>query len=178
MPGPGFRCVALALVRAMTTATTEPSPPAAGTGAYRRVLGAPGVLALAVSSVLARLPVGMAAIGLVLYVRQETGSFAAAGAAAAGFAVGVGLTAPLLGRFVDSHGRVTLVPAAVLSALGLAGVVALGSAAAATWLLVASACLAGVGTPPIGGVFRHRLPELIAPGDKPTAFAVDSILIE
>ena len=162
----------------MASTCTEPGAPAAGTAAYRRVLGAPGVLPLAISSVLARLPVGMAAIGLVLYVRHETGSFAAAGAAAAGFAVGVGLTAPLLGRFVDSHGRVTLVPAAVVSALGLAGVVTLGSAGAATWLLVACSCLAGLGTPPIGGVFRHRLPELIDPADKPTAFAVDSILIE
>jgi len=142
------------------------------------VLGAPGVLTLAISSVLARLPVGMAALGLVLYVRHETGSFAAAGAAAAGFTVGIGLTAPLLGRFVDSHGRVTLVPAAIVSAIGLTGVVALGSAGAATWLLVASSCLAGIGTPPIGGVFRHRLPELIDATDLPTAFAVDSILIE
>lgn len=162
----------------MTTSPTEPTAAAVGTGAYRRVLGAPGVLPLAAASVLARLQVGMAALGLVLYVRHETGSFAAAGAAAAGYAVGIALTAPLLGRFVDSHGRRPLVPAAVVSALGLGGVVALGSAGAATWLLVASACLAGLGTPPIGGVFRHRLPELIDPADKPTAFAVDSILVE
>jgi len=162
----------------VTTTPTATATAAPGTAAYRRVLGAPGVLTLAISSVLARLPVGMAALGLVLYVRHETGSFAAAGAAAAGFTVGIGLTAPLLGRFVDSHGRVTLVPAAIVSAIGLTGVVALGSAGAATWLLVASSCLAGIGTPPIGGVFRHRLPELIDATDLPTAFAVDSILIE
>jgi len=162
----------------VTTEATEIAPEAHGAAAYRRVLGAPGVLPLAIASVLARLPVGMAAIGLVLYVRHETGSFAVAGAAAAGFTIGLALTAPLLGRFVDSHGRGTLVPAAVLSALGLAGVVALGAAGAAGWTLVASACLAGIGTPPIGGVFRHRLPDLIDPADRPTGFAVDSILIE
>ncbi|MGD9735277.1 MAG: MFS transporter [Solirubrobacterales bacterium] len=162
----------------MAITPTETASPPAGAGAYRRVLGLPGVPPLAISSVLARLPVGMAAIGLVLYVRHETSSFAAAGAVAAGFAVGVGLTAPLLGRLVDSHGRLTLLPAAVVSSLGLGGVVALGSAGAATPLLVASSCLAGIGTPPIGGVFRHRLAELVAAADRPTAFAVDSILIE
>ncbi|HEY1853649.1 MAG TPA: MFS transporter [Solirubrobacterales bacterium] len=157
-------------------ATADPQPQ--GASAYRRVLGAPGVLPLALSSVLGRLPIGMAAIGLVLYMHHETGSFAAAGIATAGFTVGVGFTAPLLGRFVDSHGPGTLVPAAAVSALGLGAVVALGSAGAATPLLVAGACVAGIGMPPIGGVFRHRLPELIDPADRPTAFAVDSILIE
>jgi MFS family permease len=162
----------------MATAPPEMTTAEPGTAAYRRVLGAPGVRPLAISSVLARLPVGMAAIGLVLYVRHETGSFAAAGAAAAGFAVGLGLTAPLLGRFIDSHGRGTLLPAAAVSSIGLAGVVVLGWVGATAWLLVASACLAGVGTPPIGGVFRHCLPDLVAAADRPTAFAVDSILIE
>jgi MFS family permease len=142
------------------------------------VLRAEGVMPLAAASVLARLPIGMGAIALVLYLQHETGSFAAAGAAAAAFAVGLGLTAPVLGRLVDRRGRGLLFPAATISSLALAGVVALGAAGAPTWLLVASAGLAGAAEPPLGGVFRHRLPDLVAPGDVPTAYAVDSILIE
>src|SRR5882757_4457687 len=59
--------------------------PAHGAAAYRRVLGAQGFVPLAVASVLARLPIGMGAIALVLYVQHEVGSFAAAGVAAAGY---------------------------------------------------------------------------------------------
>jgi MFS family permease len=136
------------------------------------------VAPLALASVLARLPIGMGAIALVLYVHHQTGSFAAAGIATAAYTVGLGLTAPLLGRFVDSHGRVTLVPAALLSSLALVAIVVLGSAGAATWLLVAAAGVAGIAAPPLGGVFRHRLPDLVHAADVPTVFAVDSILIE
>ncbi len=159
------------------TAVREAAPEH-GVAAYRRVLRAAGVVPLAAASVLARLPVGMGAIALVLYLQHETGSFAAAGAAAAAFAVGLGLTAPVLGRLVDSRGRGLLLPAAAVSSLALAGVVALGTAGAPAALLVASALLAGAAMPPLGGVFRHRLPELVAAGDVPTAYAVDSILIE
>ncbi|HEY2714979.1 MAG TPA: MFS transporter [Solirubrobacterales bacterium] len=159
------------------TAAQETAPEH-GAAAYRRVLHAPGVVPLAAAAVLARLPIGMGAIALVLYLQHETGSFAAAGAAAAAFAVGLGLTAPVLGRLVDHRGRGLIFPAALVSSLALAGVVALGSAGAATWLLVASAGLAGAAEPPLGGVFRHRLPDLVAPADVPTAYAVDSILIE
>jgi MFS family permease len=149
-----------------------------GAAAFGRVLRADGVLPLAAASILARLPIGMAAIGLVLYLQQETNSFADAGATAAAFAVGLGLTAPVLGRLVDSRGRGIFFPAGVVSALSMAAVVGLGSAGAPTALLIAAAALAGAAEPPLGGVIRHRLPQLVEPADVPTVFAVDSILIE
>jgi MFS family permease len=150
----------------------------AGAGAFGRVLRADGVAPLAAASVLARLPVGMAAIALVLYIEQRTGSFAAAGAAAGAFAIGLGLTAPILGRLVDSRGRGLLFPAALVSSVSLAAVVGLGSAGAPTAVLVVAAFFAGIAAPPVGGVLRHRLPQLVAPADVPTTFAFDSILIE
>ena len=47
---------------------------------YADILRAPHVLALVASSLLARLPIGINALAIVLYLRQETGSFAVAGA--------------------------------------------------------------------------------------------------
>ncbi len=163
-----------------STAVAAPAlePPEHGFGAYRRVLGARGVLTFAVSSLLGRLIGGMAPIGLVLYVQHQVGSFAAAGAAAAAFTIGLGLTGPLLARLVDDHGRVVIVPAALVSSLALTVLVVLGGADAAPWALVAVAGVAGFATPPLGGVVRHRLPDLVAAADLPTAYAVDSILIE
>src|SRR4051794_41836536 len=72
---------------------------------YRRVLGAPHVLALVVSSVLARTPIGMVSLALVLYVEGLTGTFGSAGAGTAAVAVAAGGGSPLQGRLVDHHGH-------------------------------------------------------------------------
>jgi MFS family permease len=134
--------------------------------------------ALALSSVVARMPTGMAAIALVLYVQHVTGSFAAAGAATAAFTVGFGLTAPILGRIVDSRGRGTLFPAALVSSVAAVAVVVLGEEGAGVVAIVAAAGLTGLAAPPLGGVFRLRLSEVVAAEDVRTAFALDAILIE
>lgn len=108
--------------------------------AYRRVFATPHVLSLAAASVVARLPVGMVAVALVIYVHDRTGSFGAAGAAAGAYTIGLGATAPLLGRLVDRRGPwPVLVPAALVSGAALVGVVALGNAGGATAPLVALA---------------------------------------
>ncbi len=101
--------------------------------AYRRILARPHVLALCAASVLARLPVGMGSVALVIFVHDRTGSFGAAGLAAGAFTIGLGATSPLLGRLVDRRGpRPVLIPAALLTALALAPVVVLAEAGAGT----------------------------------------------
>src|SRR4051812_40784230 len=98
---------------------------------YRRVLRAPHVLALVLSSVLARTPIGMISLALVLYVEQLTGSVAAAGGVTAAFAVAAGLGSPVQGRLIDrlGHTRV-LVPTVIVHACAIVGVVVLGEAGA------------------------------------------------
>ena len=92
--------------------------------AYRRILSRPHVLSLCAASVLARMPVGMGSIALVIFIHDRTGSFGIAGLAAGLFTIGLGATSPLLGRLVDRRGpRTILVPAALLTALALALVV-------------------------------------------------------
>ncbi|MBS1881107.1 MAG: hypothetical protein JST31_16465 [Actinobacteria bacterium] len=150
----------------------------AGAAGFRRVLGADGFAAFATSSLLGRLIGGMAPLAIVLYVHHAVGSFGAAGAATAAFALGLGLTGPVLARLVDTRGRGLLVPMATACALALTALVALGNAGAAPWLLVLAAALAGAASPPLNGVTRHRLPELVGRADVSTAYAVDSILLE
>src|SRR5947208_482191 len=55
--------------------------------------GAPRLLAV---SIVARLPVAMLSIGLLVHARHLTGSFAAAGIVAGAFAVALGIGGPLL----------------------------------------------------------------------------------
>ena len=68
----------------------------------------PGALRLAAVSIIARLPMAMLSIGLLVHVRHLTGSFAAAGIVAGAFAVSLGVGGPLLGRLVDRRGQTTV----------------------------------------------------------------------
>jgi MFS family permease len=147
--------------------------------AYRRILARPHVLALSATSVLARLPVGMGAVALVIFVHDRTGSFGAAGVVAGAFTIGLGATSPLLGRLVDRRGpRRVLIPAALLTALGLVLVIVLVEAGAGTAALVAAAALAGGATPPVGGLLRGLWPSLVADEDLVGGYVIDSLLIE
>lgn len=150
-----------------------------GLSAYRRVVAAPGVRAAAIASVIARVPIGLGSVALVLYVHRLTGSFADAGIAAGAMTIGFGLTASSLARAIDRRGpRAVLVPFGLASALLTASIVALGEAGAGTAALAVAALLAGATTPPLGGVLRQRWPQLVPAHDLPTAYAVDSILLE
>jgi MFS family permease len=153
--------------------------PSHGVAAYRRVLAAPGVPAAAIASVIGRIPVGFGAVALVLYVHHETGSFAAAGAAAGAFTLGLALTGPILARTIDRRGpRVVLIPSAAAGSAALAAVVGLGTAGAGALPLVLASGVAGMGIAPLGSVLRQRWPELVSPADVATAYAFDSVLLE
>jgi MFS family permease len=147
--------------------------------AYRRILSQPHVLALCAASVLARLPVGMGSVALVIFLHDRTGSFAVAGLAAGAFTIGLGLTSPLLGRLVDRRGpRPVIIPAALVTAAALVLVVVLAEAGAGTAALVAVSGLAGGSTPPIGGLLRQLWPRLVGEADLVGGYVVDSLLIE
>ena len=130
---------------------------------FARVLRAPDVARLLSAAVLARMPIGIDSLGMVLFVRAETGSFARAGLVAAAFGLAIGLSAPALGRLIDhhSHARVML-PLAALHAASLGGLVALGLAGAPTGALVACSFAAGISSPPVGSVVRPLLAGLLS----------------
>ena len=131
------------------------------------------------SPILARLPVGMGAVGLVLYVHGATGSFAAAGVAAGTFTIGLGITGPPLARVIDRFGsRPVLLPAGLLSSAALATVVVLGHEDAGVVPLAAAAGLAGAAAPPFGSVTRLRFPHLVDAADMPTTLALDAVMLE
>jgi MFS family permease len=155
------------------------NPPTHGFAAYRRVLAAPRVAPMAAASILARLPTGMGAVALVLYVHGATGSFAAAGVVAGAYTIGLGITGPPLARLIDRRGsRLVLLPGGLIASAAMAAVVILGHSGAGPAALAVAAGLAGAASPPISGVMRQHWPDLVSAGDLPTTYAVDAILIE
>jgi MFS family permease len=147
---------------------------------YAELLRVPHVAALVSTTLLARLPIGINALAVVLFLRRETGSFAIAGAVAGGLAAGGGLGAPLIGRLVDALGARVLVPVAVAHAAALGVLVAGGKAGAAAAALVAVGVVAGATVPPTSSVQRALWPTLLGERDdlRQAAFALDSVGIE
>jgi predicted MFS family arabinose efflux permease len=143
------------------------------------ILSAPGARALLGSSILARLPLAMFSIALLVNAQHLTGSFAVAGAVTAAYAIAGAVAAPLLGRLVDRCGQTTvLVASATVTALML---IATGFAPASTppALLVALAAAAGMSTPPLSACVRTLLPGMVTdPSRLPTLFAFESTVLE
>jgi MFS family permease len=136
---------------------------------------------LMVAALVARLPIGIHSLAIVLFLRERTGSYAAAGLVAAVFALGAGAGAPMSGRLIDrfGQGRV-LMPLALLHAGFLAGLVGLALIDAPLVLLAPAALLAGLGIPPISATLRPLWPPMLRddPDLLPMAYALDSVLIE
>lgn len=146
---------------------------------YAEILRAPGVGALVASTLLARLPIGINALAIVLFLRQRTGSFAVAGAVAGMLSAGSALGAPAQGRLVDRLGpRRVLVPLAFLHASALGAIVAFAELDAATAALLACGFLAGIAMPPTSSVLRSLWSDLVEPRLHATAYALDSTLTE
>ncbi|MET0684563.1 MAG: MFS transporter [Solirubrobacteraceae bacterium] len=147
---------------------------------YLEILRSPHIGAMFATSLLARLPIGINGLAIVLLVRAETGSFAIAGAAAGALALGTGLAAPFAARLVDGVGRGVMPLLALVHAAGLAGIVALAGPDAHAAPLVVCAAVAGAAFPPASSVVRAQYPVLL--GDRPhllqSAFALDSVLTE
>jgi MFS family permease len=148
---------------------------------YAAVLRAPHVAPLIAATLLARFPIGINALAVVLYLRQATGSFAVAGVVAGSLAAGSGVGAPVQGRLVDTFGqRRVLVPLGMAHAAALGALVASGELGAPTAVLVLFGFGAGFAIPPTSSVLRSMWPSLLR--DRPElvqpAYALDSVLIE
>ncbi|HEY1566131.1 MAG TPA: MFS transporter [Solirubrobacteraceae bacterium] len=135
--------------------------------------------ALLTSSVVARLPLAMLSIAILVHAQQVTGSFAVAGLACSAYAICGALASPALGRLVDRHGQssVLLVGAAVTAATLVA--MGLQPADSPHALLVALAGVAGLATPPVAACVRTLLPAIVSrPSELPALFALESTLLE
>ncbi len=148
---------------------------------YRRVLGMSGAWRFSASGVVARMPMSMVTLGLVLLIEAKTGSYGLAGAVSAAYMAASALTSPLLGRAMDKYGQSTiLVPMIGLFVIGLVATVVAVDAGWPTPVPHMFAALAGVGYPPIGACVRSRW-SYVAGHDKAAlhvAYSLESVLDE
>lgn len=147
---------------------------------YRRVLALPGAAAFSASAFVARLPIAMVGLGIVLLVSERTGSYALAGILSAAFQVSAAGGAILSSRVIDRWGQSRLlVPLALGHAVGLGLLILAVEQDAALPLAILAAVAAGVCQPAVGAMVRARW--ALATRDEAglrTAFAWESVLDE
>ncbi|MET8448735.1 MFS transporter [Streptomyces sp. NPDC005209] len=142
-----------------STVTSEPSknsapPPRPG---YGRLLRTRGAWTFLLPGFAARQPFAMLTISIVLLVQHTTGSYGAAGAAAAATGVSLALFAPYSGRLADRYGqRAVLIPGILLHTLSGLTLTALALAHAPLWALFAAAVPTGASVPQVGPMVRAR----------------------
>lgn len=147
---------------------------------YAALLRVPGAAGFSSAAFVARLPISMVGIGVVLLVAASGGRYGLAGAVSAVLALAGAVGQPLTARVVDRHGqlRVVAVTAAV-SQLAMVGLVVLAVRGAPAWALLAAAAVAGATFPNVGSLVRARWSARLS--GMPllrTAFSLESVLDE
>lgn len=147
---------------------------------YGALFRVPDLKAIAIASVIGRLPIGIAGLAIMLMMQAATGSFADSGIATAGYIGGLAALAPFVGRYIDRHGpqgmlRLSMLvyPAAML------GLIACALMHASKPLLGTVAFLAGASYPPITVCMRTLLRQLLQDDARlQAAYSLESVLIE
>ena len=144
---------------------------------YRAVLAHRGAPAFSATGMLARLPISMMTLGIVLLVSAVTGSYALAGQVSAAYVVGNAVVAIPHGRLADRFGQTpVLYVDSVLFALTTALLVQSASQQWPTPWPHVWAALSGASLPQIGSMVRARWAHVVSTErERHTAFAVEAV---
>ncbi len=147
---------------------------------YRDVLTVPGAWQFSASAFVARAPMAMLGIGIVLLVTAYRDSYADAGAVAAAAVAAGSLMAPLQARLADRYGQPrVLAPLLLVHAVALSLAVLAVSSGRSLLLVGAAAAASGASLPQFDSFVRVRWSHhLSGSGRLPTAFALESVLDE
>jgi hypothetical protein len=143
------------------------------------IIAGPGTAALLATSILARLPLAMFSIALLVDAQRLTRSFAIAGLVSGAYAVASAVGGPLLGGLVDRRGQ-SAVLAGAATVTGLVLVVdGVLPASTPPLVLIGFGAAAGLATPPLDACVRALLPAIVAdPARLPALFALESTVLE
>lgn len=166
----GYSCFAM---------TPKPTPVSYPTNYWGVLRYGPTVRPFA-ATLIARLPIAMAPLGIILLVQQVRGSYGIAGIITGAFAVGTAVGAPIWGRLMDRFGQARVIlPIVLISASFLAAVALTTVAGAGNTVLLSLAFSAGATFPPFSAAMRSTwrmvLPE--GPGRR-AGYALDAVAVE
>src|ERR1700735_4107361 len=145
----------------------------------RSITSSAGARRLFATSILARLPLAMLSIGLLVHAEHLTGSFAAAGLVTGVYAIALGVGGPLLGQLVDRRGQTLVLLVSATVAAGLLVAIAIQPVGASPPALLALAAGIGLAEPPVGACLRTQIPALLSdPTAIRAAYALETSVVE
>lgn len=149
--------------------------------AYLRVLRRPAARWSYVAAFVARLPISMTPLSLLILVEGTTGSYAEGGFVSGAYALGAAASAPFWGRALDTGPHRRIVAGTAAASLVFLAASAFGVLQG--WSLLPVGLLAlGVGLffPPITPAMRVAWPGLVpdAPESLAAAYALDAVAVE
>ena len=147
---------------------------------YRDFFRQPDVATLMLVALLARMPIGMVGLSMLMFLREGLGSYALAGTVSGTYFVAMAIGAPIQGRLIDRSGpTLTLAVTGVVHPLSLVAMLLASRYGAGFPAVLACAALAGFFAMPITvltrTLWRHRFTD---EEDRRRAFSIDSVLIE
>jgi len=147
---------------------------------YRQAFAGNAAWRFSMAGFIARLPVSMVGIGILMYVEAERGSYAIAGAVSGSISIAAAIGGPLSSRFVDKLGQHRVLPIQILLIVicSMALVLLIPSNVPAPYLFIFSIG-SGLAYPSIGALVRSRWTALLVSGPiLLTAFSIESMIDE
>lgn len=147
---------------------------------YREVVSRPGAAMFSATAAVARLPLSMVGLGIVLLVSARSGSYAEGGTVAAAYVLAAAAFGPLQGRLADRWGQApVLLVVGLIYAVGITlTLISIDADWSTPWPHLCAAG-AGLGTPQTGSMVRARWTHAVAHrGQLNTAFSIEAVLDE
>lgn len=149
-------------------------------GPYLRILAKPGALAFSAAGALARLPISMVTISIILLVTSVYGEYGMAGRVASVYVIAQAICAPQLAKLIDSYGQSRVMrPALAIAISSLTTLSWLAAVRVPEYLLWVFAATAGATVGSMGALVRSRWATLLdSSHDLHVAFSLESSLDE
>jgi MFS family permease len=143
------------------------------------VIRRPGAAFQAASGLVAQLSQGAGAIGIIVVVREHTGSVALAGAVAGALSIAAGLARPVQGRLMDRRGVAAInAVCGVVHPAALIAIVAVSVGDGPHALLLVLGVIAGLALAPVSTAMRVAWGEAAGDDDRTAAYSTVYLIQE
>ncbi|SDB87171.1 Predicted arabinose efflux permease, MFS family [Sanguibacter gelidistatuariae] len=147
---------------------------------YKALLAIPGTMRFSGAGAIARLPMSMVGIGIVLMIQQIYGSYALGGRVSAAYIVAQAICSPQIARYVDRKGQSLIMrPLFVITSASLVGLILCAALRAPQFTLYVFAVLTGATIGSVGSMVRARWSHLLDdPRQLHSAYSFESAVDE